>query len=293
MDGMASWRKRLATNARGDFFVDASCIDCGTCRWMAPEVFAGDGSQSFVYTQPGSPATVHRALMALISCPTASIGTQTRHDLAPIRAAFPRPIDGPVYHCGYHAADSYGAASWLIARPQGNVMVDCPRFAGPLVRRLEEMGGIATMVLTHRDDVAEHRRYAAHFGCRRVIHLADRDDATADVEVVIVGRGPQPLDDDLRIIPVPGHTKGSVCLLHADRHLFTGDHLAWDPPRQRLTAFRDVCWYDWNEQVASMERLAGFRFEWVLPGHGAPCNLPADAMATAMQELLARLRASR
>lgn len=286
---MASTRKRLATNRPGDFFVDATCIDCGTCRWMAPEVFSGDGSHSYVHTQPDSTAAVRAALLALVACPTGSIGTEARHNLAPIRAAFPQPVDGPVFHCGYHAAHSYGAASWLIVRPQGNVMVDCPRFAGPLVRRLEDMGGIATMVLTHRDDVADHRRFAAHFGCRRVMHADDRDASTADVEMLVTGHDPVPLDDDLQIIPVPGHTKGSICLLHVDRHLFTGDHLAWDQRRERLTAFRDVCWYDWDEQAASMRRLAEFRFEWVLPGHGAPCHLPADAMATGMRELLTRL----
>lgn len=290
---MASSSKRLPRNAPGDFFVDATCIDCGTCRWMAPEVFAGDGSRSFVRTQPEGPDPVRSALMALTACPTASIGTETRHDLAPVRAAFPRRIDGAVFHCGYHSADSYGAASWLIVRPRGNVMVDCPRFTGPLVRRLEEMGGVATLVLTHRDDVADHRRYAAHFGCRRILHADDRDAATADVEAAVTGRSPIRLDDDLLIIPAPGHTKGSICLLHAESHLFTGDHLAWDRRRKRLTAFRDVCWYDWGEQVSSMERLAEFRFEWVLPGHGAPGHLPADAMAAQMSDLLERLRRGR
>lgn len=148
-------------------------------------------------------------------------------------------------------------------------MVDCPRFAGPRVRRLEDLVGIATMVLTHRDDVADHRRFAAHFGCRRVMHADDQDGSTADVEMLVAGRDPVPLDDELVIIPVPGHTKGSICLLHADRHLFTGDYLAWDQRRHRLTAFRDVCWYAWDEQVVSMQRLAKFRFGWVLPGHGA------------------------
>ena len=32
LSAMAKQRYRLATNAPGDFFVDASCIDCDTCR---------------------------------------------------------------------------------------------------------------------------------------------------------------------------------------------------------------------------------------------------------------------
>jgi glyoxylase-like metal-dependent hydrolase (beta-lactamase superfamily II)/ferredoxin len=286
---MASLKKRLASNAGGDLFVDSSCIDCGTCRWMAPDVFSGDGTHSFVHRQPATTDGIQSALKALTACPTGSIGSRARHDFAPVRESFPAAIDGPVFHCGYHAAASFGAASWLICRPQGNVMIDCPRFTLPLVRRLEQMGGIATMVLTHQDDVADHRRYAAHFGCRRLLHADDQQESMADVEEIIGGREPTRLDEDLLLIPVPGHTKGSMCLLHQDRHLFTGDHLAWNRRAGHLTAFRDACWYNWREVVASMERLAAFSFAWVLPGHGAPCHLPAEAMARAMTDLLQRL----
>jgi glyoxylase-like metal-dependent hydrolase (beta-lactamase superfamily II)/ferredoxin len=287
---MASVMKRLAANAVGDLFVDSTCIDCGTCRWMAPEVFDGDGEHSFVHRQPDGGEQMRSALMASLACPTGSIGSHTRHDLAPIRAAFPRVVEEPVFHCGYHAEDSFGAASWLICRPQGNVMIDCPRFATPLVRRLEQMGGVATMVLTHRDDVADHCRYAAYFGCRRILHADDQDESTADIEMTVSGLAPIRLDDELLLIPVPGHTKGSICLLHRDRHLFSGDHLAWDRRAGRLTAFRDACWYDWGELVASMERLAAFTFAWVLPGHGAPIHRPAEIMAEEMAELLRQLR---
>ena len=42
------------------------------------------------------------------------------------------------------------------------------------------------MLLTHRDDIADHAKFAAHFGCPRVMH---RDDGTASlgIERVIEG----------------------------------------------------------------------------------------------------------
>ena len=67
-------------------------------------------------------------------------------------------------------------------------------------------------------------------------------------------------------------------LLYRDRILFTGDHLAWSPERQTLTAFRDVCWYSWPEQTSSMEKLLAYRFEWVLPGHGRIHGASAEEM---------------
>ena len=64
----------------------------------------------------------------------------------------------------HHAESSFGAASYLIVRPDGNVLVDFPRWAPPLVQRLQSMGPIKYMYLTHRDDVADRRKYRQHFG---------------------------------------------------------------------------------------------------------------------------------
>ena len=59
---------------------------------------------------------------------------------------------------------------------------------------------------------------------------------------------------------------------------FTGDHLDWDRDTKELAASEDYCWYSWQEQAESMERLAAYRFEWVLPGHGQRVHLPAADM---------------
>ena len=286
---MASPRERLPANASGDFFVDSTCIDCGTCRWVAPASFDAHGDASRVYRQPGNTGELHRALMAVLACPVAAIGTVEHHDFDAARAAFPDLIDGNVHHCGYHSEASYGAASYLIVRPQGNVLVDSPRFTKPLVRRLGEMGGVALMFLTHRDDVADHAKFRAHFGCERILHRADVTRATREVEIQPESAEPVRLDDEITLIPVPGHTPGSMCLLYRERYLFSGDHLAWDPSRKRLVAWRDVCWYDWDEQVESMQRLEQYRFEWVLPGHGRRVNLPAGEMAEALRACVRRM----
>src|SRR6185295_7821503 len=146
--------------------------------------------------------------------------------------------------------------SYLIRRPPergGNVLVDSPRWNRELERRLEELGGVRLLFLTHVDDVAEHARWKERFGCTRVMHSLD---AVPGVERVIEGTEPVALDPELRVIPTPGHTAGSACLLYRERFLFTGDHLAWSETRGQLYAFRSATWYDWATQVRSMERLA-------------------------------------
>ena len=55
LDEMSKSR-RLRGNVEGKLYVDHTCIDCDTCRWMAPDLFTRDASvgQSVVYSQPKS-----------------------------------------------------------------------------------------------------------------------------------------------------------------------------------------------------------------------------------------------
>lgn len=284
---MAHLNQRRAENVSGDFYVDSSCIDCDTCRWMVPEVFYSVGEQSAVYHQPANETQRKRSLQALLACPTASIGTiEKPKDIKDAQQSFPILVAENVYHCGYHAENSYGAASYLIQHPEGNILVDSPRFTPPLVKRLEEIGGIRYMYLTHRDDVADHQKYAKHFGCERILHQDDVNHGTRDVEIQLRGNEPYQLTSELLIIPVPGHSKGHTVLLYNNRFLFTGDHLAWSTSREQLVAFRDVCWYSWTEQLQSMKKLANYSFEWVLPGHGRRYHADVETMKRQMQQCI-------
>ena len=284
---MAHLNQRRSENVSGDFYVDATCIDCDTCRWMAPEVFFRAGDQSAVYHQPNDETERIQAMQALLSCPTASIGTVNKpSDIKTAQQSFPIPIAENVFHCGYHAENSYAAASYFIQRAEGNIMVDSPRFAPPLVKRLEEMGGIRYLYLTHRDDVADHKKFREHFGCDRILHKDEINSDTRNVEIQIEGIEPIQFADDLLIIPVPGHTKGHTVLLYDNKFLFTGDHMAWSESLHHLAAFRSVCWYSWTELKRSMRRLADYSFEWVLPGHGRRYHADRKTMQQQMQECL-------
>jgi len=305
--------QRLPTNVAGDFFVDGSCIACDTCRRVDPATFGGgEDDTSFVARQPTTAGERHRALMALVACPVSAIGTASKHgaEAAAAARAFPEPLapgDDDVYACGYAAESSFGAASWLVVRPGGNVLVDAPRFARPLLARIRELGGVRWLFLTHRDDVADHARWAEALGCERVLHARDVTSGTRKVERQLEGDQPIVLEDDLLAIPVPGHTPGSTALLYTRRRgtsprptdlgadpmardLFTGDHL-WGDAAGRLGASRSVCWWDWGSQTRSMERLLDHRFQRVLPGHGRPWQAATAAAArAALVELVAAMQ---
>lgn len=277
---MANPAKRLHENVPGDFYVDDSCIDCDACRQIAPTVFRDHGEQSSVFHQPVGEVEVLGALKALVACPTSSIGTTRDYDARLGVEAFPDNVDANVYFCGFTSESSFGAWSYLVIRPEasgGNILVDSPRFTRPLVRKIEALGGISTIFLTHRDDVADQEKFARHFRASRVMH---KDDGAAryGVERIVEGGDAVRLDSDLLVIPTPGHTRGHAVLLYRDKYLFTGDHLAWSPTRRTLTAFRSACWYNWEVQTRSMEKLLDYKFEWVLPGHGRIHHDTAEAM---------------
>ena len=289
---MALAELKLARNVDGDFFVDSTCIDCDLCRQIAPQTFSSAGDQSVVHHQPETPAQEFAALKALVTCPTASIGTVSHQSAKAAVGAYPESIDDNVYFCGFASESSFGASSYLIAREKGNVLIDSPRFAIPLVKRIEKMGGVRLMFLTHRDDVADHEKWAGHFNAERVMHRDDITRSTAGIERALTGSQAMELDDDLLAIPTPGHTRGHTVLLYRNRYLFSGDHLWWSEAYDSLNASRGVCWYSWAEQTRSMERLLEFEFEWVLPGHGRRLHLDAPHMHKQLRQCVSRMKRS-
>ena len=285
---MADQRKHVPENVPGDFFVDSTCIDCDACRQIAPAVCGEAAESSFVKIQPRNEIERRCALQALLSCPTGSIGSRADDDVKEVMGDFPLQVEEPVYFCGYNSPKSYGGNSYFIRQSEGNWLVDSPKFVAPLVRRIEALGGISRIFLTHCDDVADADRYAEHFQSQRIIHREELHSQRA-AEMVLEGDGPWELTPDFIAIATPGHTAGHCVLLTHKRFLFTGDHLDWDRDAEELSASRDYCWHSWPQQIRSMRRLATYDFEWVLPGHGQRVCLPAAPMRDQLNQLVARM----
>ncbi len=287
---MADIKKRLSTNVKGPFFVDSTCINCDACRQLAPASFVEQGEYSTVFAQPATGREILEAYRALLACPVGSIGVisidKPRRQEA--MESFPLQIEGSVFYNGFNSEKSFGASSYLIQHPEGNWLIDSPRYVKRLVEAFEQMGGVRYIFLSHEDDVADAWRYARHFGATRIIHRADVA-AEPDAEWVIEGEGIVEVAPKFLIIPSPGHTPGSMVLLHDNRYLFSGDHLFWDRDTETL---RLPSVYLWSEAaiLRSAERLLEFSFEWILPGHGDRARCQKSAMHEALQSLLTTRR---
>ncbi len=281
---MADQNKAVRENVEGEFFVDSTCIDCDTCRQLAPSVFADAGKYSFVQVQPSSSSEEREALRALLSCPTGSIGTRSKCSSEAALADFPLRVDENVFYCGFNSRKSYGGNSYFIEDASGNWLMDSPRYSRHLIEQFEARGGLKYVFLSHQDDVADADRYALHFGAQRIIHRRDLS-AMPDCEIIVESYDEAHFDDVL-IIPTPGHTAGHMVALYNNRYLFTGDHLYLSRITGQPGAHRDYCWYSWTEQTASMKRLLDYDFEWILPGHGDRGYLPWPRMKKEMIELV-------
>src|SRR5262245_15736027 len=98
---MASLAKILPASVAGEFFVDSSCIDCDTCRQLAPQVYGEADGASYVRQQPADQPGRRAALQALVACPTGSIGTRGASRAKEVLGDFPLPIEGDVFYCGF------------------------------------------------------------------------------------------------------------------------------------------------------------------------------------------------
>jgi glyoxylase-like metal-dependent hydrolase (beta-lactamase superfamily II)/ferredoxin len=284
---MANPARRHPGNAPGPWFVDDTCIDCDASRQCAPALFADEGGQSVVTRQPETAEEVEQVTRAMLICPTGSIGTTGPRPV--LDGLFPHELGDGVFECGFNSPDSFGANSYLARRPEGNIMVDSPRFVSRLVRAIEDIGGVAEVLLTHRDDVADAEKWARHFGARAWIHEEELD-AAPFATGIIRGREPTLVRPGLTAIPVPGHTRGSVVFHLEDRFLFTGDSMYYSRGMGELCAFRSVCWYSWSELTGSLARLVDVPFEWVLAGHGDRHRAPAAWMRESLVRLVERMK---
>lgn len=247
------------------------------------------GIKAAVTTQPSTDDEKLQAYAAMIACPVGAIRMYKPDPVAKqAHLLFPAAIDSErlpgVMHLGYHSMASFGATPYLIKRSAeegGSIMIDCPRFNEQLANSIEdECGDISTIILTHKDDVADHQKWKNRFpNLQRIIHRTDVTADTAACEVQLEGLGEWKPFDDVIILHTPGHTAGCLSVQFTpptsgsgsgEVVMFTGDHVSYSAKKQALDGFKKYNKGNAEVQEESL-RLIGtddYLFQWILPGHG-------------------------
>jgi glyoxylase-like metal-dependent hydrolase (beta-lactamase superfamily II) len=251
-----------------------------------------------------------RAIQAMVSCPYGAIRLRKPDPLvkAVVEQDFPIPVDPEalpgVYHLGYHHRESMGATPYLIVRAEGkgNVMVDAPRFTGRLAKQVEALGGVAYHVITHEGAAPDHDYWHAFFPqSERVVHRMDVTRQMRDeVEAALNGKGPWTIDDDIKLVALPGYTPGSIGLIYrpsdgqaqaqageAAAVLFSGRTVGWSPRLNQLDGFAQFSRGHLQKQAESIRALAEeeWGFEWILPAEGTRYRFPSpQARVSSLRE---------
>lgn len=201
---------------------------------------------------------------------------------------FPAQIDGDVYFCGVNSAKPTSENSYFVKHAKGNWLFNTPKFQASLVKKLEDMGGVAFIFLSQREDANQSEKFAEHFKAKRIIHRHDAE-AQPHAEVVLSETEPYEYQPDFTLIPAPGHTEGHMMMLYKNKYLFSGSSLAFEAGESKLELCDPLStWYSYEEQIMSMEKLLNFEFEWLLPVHGESAHLDKKQMKEKLQEAIDR-----
>jgi hydroxyacylglutathione hydrolase len=203
---------------------------------------------------------------------------------------------------GIHRIDGVrGANAYLVIGEEETLVIDtgmpgnAKRIAVYVERLGKNLSDIKFIILTHADidhigSAAELKRMT---GARLAIHADDAPILRGKQSFKTI-RGPlgfifklamslmryHPIEPDIilsadseikgfRIIHVPGHTNGSICVYKPGNVIFVGDALrsnsSGNPkPPSRLASL------DKAKARASLITISALDFETLLPGHGAP-----------------------
>lgn len=186
--------------------------------------------------------------------------------------------------------------TFILERDAGNLAIYGGDLRG-VEASIDSLGGVARAYLGHWHEAAFAQ---GDLDAPLFVHTADREETERRLHVRASFTRRHMLDDDLEVIPIPGHTPGSAAYLWdsgRDRVLFTADSLYVDGTTgEWVAAVLDQS--DRAAYIESLKLLHGLEFDvlapWVAAAGSAPIVLtgPADARRR-IAAVIERLEAGR
>jgi glyoxylase-like metal-dependent hydrolase (beta-lactamase superfamily II) len=172
--------------------------------------------------------------------------TDTLTSLPGLDATAPEPLP---FAPGLHAR------AFVLRRTRGDVLV----YAAPGMR---ELGAVSRWYLNHR-----HEAMFGAGGVAAPLFLHERDGAAVEPKLHVRGTFSRRhmLDEDLEVIPTPGHTPGATAYLWDSgehRFLFTGDTIYLDDGEWVAAVLGSS---DRKTYIESLELIRGLDFDVLVP----------------------------
>ena len=183
--------------------------------------------------------------------------------------------------------------SYVLQRSQGNVIIYNSPGISSAADEIRSLGGAGRLLVNHAHE--------AMYGNPQpqvpaYIHERDRAEAARSMTIAGVFAGREFIDDDLEVIPTPGHTAGTTSYLWnsgAHRFLFTGDFL-WIEQGEWKAVVLDAGLRD--QYLESLAVVRELDFDVLVPwgttddGPSMATTSPADARRR-IDAIIARVRA--
>jgi glyoxylase-like metal-dependent hydrolase (beta-lactamase superfamily II) len=151
--------------------------------------------------------------------------------------------------------ETLGGTAYLIVGNDGNTLVDCPAWDDRTQGVLADQGGVARLILTHRDGMSLLvAQMQDCLGCEVIIQ--EQEAYLLPGVTVTAFRQEMGFPPYCRVIWTPGYSPGSACLYYSlsGGVLFSGRHLLPNPQGD-LGPLRTAKTFHWLRQLRSVEQL--------------------------------------
>jgi glyoxylase-like metal-dependent hydrolase (beta-lactamase superfamily II) len=187
-------------------------------------------------------------------------------------------------------APSQSIRSYLLQRDGGNVLLYSTTGLAADADAIADRGGIARHYLNHRHEAMFSSDWVE---APLLVHESERAAVERSYRVRATFTRRHTLDDDLEVIPTPGHTPGATAYLWDSgehRFLFTGDTIYLDGD-EWVAAVLDSS--DRDTYLESLELMRDLEFDvlvpWAASAEPYAVTDPADARSR-IDAILARVR---
>ena len=165
--------------------------------------------------------------------------------------------------------------SHFIRRDAGNVVVDPLPATDADLAQMEQLGGVALVIVTNRDHERKARDLAARFEAKIAASEGDAPLLAGPVDVVLKA-GDEPFDGAVVVAFEGLKSPGEIALsLPKHRAAIVGDAL-WGDPAGSVRMLPDDKLIDSKRAVLSLRRLWALRLEALLVGDGQSIMAGAD-----------------